>query len=379
MTRIDRYIIQIYVRTLLICFCSLGGIFVVFHAFSNLEGLSEHAAQRGGIVYAMLDYYSPYLLLIFESTNAILALLALLFTIGWLRQSGELTALLAAGIRHGRILRPMLWAAALVILAGFVNREWFLPQFQSQLGSKPNESIGDTLQPMHPEYDRRAGVLIAGEGLIGNRQEIVGPAFRLFARHPGYGDQLLAKIAHWMPAEDERPAGYLLTAVKRPLDIDQLPSASQDGRIVIYSPSDTSWLNAGECFVVTAADFELLLSHGPGKKYVGLGDIIQRVRNTAVHTSSDLRLQMHGRFLRPFADFSLVLLGLPLAVSRREGNLFVMVGKALLVVGVFFGARSLCHAMGSSGYLLTPSMAAWGPLVLLGPVAYSRFWSVQQV
>lgn len=379
MTRIDRYIIQMYIRTLLICFCSLGGIFVVFHAFSNLEGLSEHAAQHGGIVRAMLDYYSPYLLLIFESTNAILALMAMLFTIGWLRQSGELTALLAAGIRHGRILRPMLWAATFVILAGFVNREWMLPQFQNKLGSKPNESIGDTLQPMHPEYDRLAGVLIAGEGLIGNRNEIVGPAFRLFARYPGYGDQLLAKSARWLPAEGKRPAGYLLTGVKRPLDFDQLPSATQDGRKVIYSSADTPWLKSKECFVVTAADFDLLLAHGPAKKYVGIGDIIGRVRNTAVHTSNDMRLQMHGRFLRPFADFSLVLLGLPLAVSRREGNLFVMVGKSLLVVAVFFGARSLCHAMGSSGYLLTPSMAAWGPLVLLGPFAYSRYWGVQQV
>jgi len=378
-TRIDRYIIGIYIRTLLICFCSLGGIFVVFHAFSNLEALSAHATAHGGIVWAMLDYYSPYLLLIFESTNAILALLALLFTIGWLRQSGELTALLAAGIRHGRILRPMLIAAAVVIAVGLVNREWALPKFQSQLGSKPNESLGDVVQPMHPEYDRRAGILVAGEGLIGNQRKIVGPAFRLFARYPGFGDQLLATSAHWLPAAEERPGGYLLRGVKRPLELSSVPSARREEETVIYSPADHDWLEADQCFVVTAADFDLLLAHGPGKKYVALSDIISRVRNAAVHTSTDLRLQMHGRFLRPLADYTLVLLGLPLAVSRREGNLFVMVGKALMVVAFFFGARSLFHAIGGAGYGLTPSLAAWGPLLLLGPIGYARYWSVQEV
>ena len=56
----------------------------------------------------MLRYYGPYMLLLFDWTGAIIALIAFLFTIGWLRRTGELTAILSAGISHGRILRPMI-------------------------------------------------------------------------------------------------------------------------------------------------------------------------------------------------------------------------------------------------------------------------------
>ncbi|MEZ6089936.1 MAG: hypothetical protein R3C05_18300 [Pirellulaceae bacterium] len=47
MTRIDRYLLTIYLRTLIICFCSLAGIFVVFHAFNNMEEISSYARREG--------------------------------------------------------------------------------------------------------------------------------------------------------------------------------------------------------------------------------------------------------------------------------------------------------------------------------------------
>ncbi|QEG42237.1 LptF/LptG family permease [Roseimaritima ulvae] len=379
MTRIDRYILMLYLRTLLICFCSLGGIFVVFHAFSNLEALAEHAEAKGGFVHAMIDYYGPYLLVIFDSTSPILALMSLLFTIGWLRQSGELTSILAAGVRHGRLLQPMLIAALLIVGLGLVNREWVLPHYRNKLGNRPNVDAATAERPLQPCYDRQAGVLVEGKSLITEGKQLVNPAFHLHAAYPGFGSQLNARQAVWRPADEQHPAGFLLNDVARPQAIDELSSARLNDRPVLFTSKDNAWLQPQQCFVATSVDISMLEAKGSSKKYTPIFDLMRRVRNPAVHTSSKVRVDLHARFLRPLLDFSLVLLGLPLAVSRGDKNLFVLVGHAVILVGMFFGIKSLAATMGSSGYLLTPPMAAWVPILLLSPLAYARYRSVQYV
>ena len=92
-----------------------------------------------------------------------------------------------------------------------------------------------------------------------------------------------------------------------------------------------------------------------------------------------LQVLLHERIIRPPLDFSLILLGLPLVVNRRGRNLFVMIGAAMLTVLVFFMIKTLANAMGGGGYLLAPAMAAWLPLLLIGPVAYARLRDVQTV
>jgi lipopolysaccharide export LptBFGC system permease protein LptF len=38
---------------------------------------------------------------------------------------------------------------------------------------------------------------------------------------------------------------------------------------------------------------------------------------------------------------------------------------------VFYGVTLVCQAMGNNGYLLSPVMAAWIPLLVFAPCAYS--------
>lgn len=110
-----------------------------------------------------------------------------------------------------------------------------------------------------------------------------------------------------------------------------------------------------------------------------MAELARHVRNPAVHSSLSLQVLLHERIVRPPLDYALVLLGIPLVVNRRGRNLFVMIGIAMVTVLAFFLIKSLSSAMGGSGYLLSPAMAAWAPLLVLGPVAYVRFRDVQLV
>ena len=70
---------------------------MVFHAFSHMEDLLRQGQQQGSLVTVFIRCYGPYMLLLFDMTGAIITLMAFLFTVGWLRRTGELTAILSAG------------------------------------------------------------------------------------------------------------------------------------------------------------------------------------------------------------------------------------------------------------------------------------------
>ena len=63
-------------------------------------------------------------------------------------------------------------------------------------------------------------------------------------------------------------------------------------------------------------------------------------------------------------------------MSSLSARLLISVSVLMLF---FFGVKTLAGAMGSSGYLLSPAMAAWIPLLVFGPMAYSRLREVQTV
>jgi lipopolysaccharide export system permease protein len=378
MTKIDRYILILFARTMLICFLSIGGVFVVFHAFSNLDDLIRLGNDSGSMTMALIGFYGPYMMMLFDWTAAIIALMAMLFTVSWLRRSGEMTALLAAGVRHGRILRPMLMMVALVIAGQWGLREFVIPSYREVLTSKPDELRATRAQAMLPSYDKSSGIQIEGEGLYPKESKIDRPSFRLYASLPDYGDVIDGAAATWQPAGDQLPAGYLITGVRRPAGIDNLATGVVNDRPVIMTRKELPWLQSGECFVATTLDIEVLRDNPRSTRMAGLAELIRRIRNGSVHSSKDLHTLLHDRMLRPPLDFCLVLLGLPLVVNRGDKGLFNVIGQAIGIVLLFFGLKTASAAMAGSGYFLTPALAAWVPLIVLGPLAYVRYRDAQE-
>jgi lipopolysaccharide export system permease protein len=378
-TKIDRYILTLFLRTVLICFCSLAGIFIVFHAFTSMDDLVKQAQEEDGLVRVMFRYYGPYMLLLFDWTGAIIALMAFLFTIGWLRRTGELTAILSAGISHGRIFRPILIASLILVVLQLANREMVLPMYSDVLTMKAKDISGEHEQPILAQYDKVNRVLIDGSSLVTLSQLIREPSFRLDGDYPGFGDLLLADSARWLDANDEHSSGYLLEGVQRPDRIDQLRSVGVKDRMILMTSRDQLWLGSRQCFFATTVHTDFLQTNQSATRMASVRELSQRVRNPAVHSSMGLKVLLHERILRLPLDYALILLGLPMVVNRHGRNLFVMIGAAMLTVMAFFAVKTLAGAMGGSGYWLSPMMAAWLPLLILGPVAYVRLRDTQLV
>jgi len=372
MTQIDRYILVLFARTVAICFFSLASVFVVFHAFNNLDAVTQQGTEGQSIATAMASYYGPYMLMLFDWTASIITLIAMLFTVSWLRRSGELTALLSAGINHGRILRPMIAFSAIVVVMQTVNREYLIPPYRDLLTTKPGELAAEGARAMLPSYDKSLGILIEGDGLRLETGMVERPRFRLFASYPGYGDVIAGTEAVWVEADGDMPSGYLVSGVTRPALIDQLPvatvplatapseSADADLSVTLVSntaPQSVIWTHAampsigpGECFVATTLNPEVLRDNPRSTRMAAMPELVRRVRNPSVHSSDALRVMLHERILRGPLDFCLVLLGLPLVVNRGDRRLFSVIGQAMGIVLLFFGSR--------------PSRAEWEAAVI---------------
>src|SRR5437016_12904451 len=129
MTAIDRYLVQIYAKVLIVTFASLLGLYLVIDGATNLDEFLTYGNHRFLDVLQVIGaYYAPRVLQTFDMVAGLLAMLSAAFVLTGLSRSNELTALTAAGIAPARIIRPLLIASVVVALCGVTNREGGLPQ-----------------------------------------------------------------------------------------------------------------------------------------------------------------------------------------------------------------------------------------------------------
>jgi lipopolysaccharide export system permease protein len=372
MTRIDRYILVLYVRVFAVCFLTLAGLLIVAQVFTNLDEFIQYGKARGSLVRALVEYYSPALLAIFDRTCGLLVLLSTMFVIAWLYRTNEMTALLAAGISKARIIRPIVIMSIVAIVFAVVSRECLIPKWESSLSKTPQDLQGGArMQPIRPTIDVDYGVLIAGRSLETNSQSIINPVFKFRGPVATVIEQIHAGRAVYLHAEGSRQAGYRLEGVAAKSLIPGQGSIRNEGRDYLLLPSDNPWLSPDQCFVPSGVEYDMLRG-GSSQQYSSTAELIWRLRNQGEYFGSDLQVMVHTRFLQPWMDMTMLLLGLPLILTTRSRNLVQLAIVCVATFGLFFAVTAALGSLASRGTLLSPSAAAWGPLILFGPIAYAR-------
>jgi lipopolysaccharide export system permease protein len=175
------------------------------------------------------------------------------------------------------------------------------------------------------------------------------------------------------PADANHPAGYLLKGVTVPREIDLVPSIRQaDGQPLFLTRVDAPWLNPGECFLVSKVVFDTLRGGSSWKQFASTSELIANLRNGEAPSADELRVQIHSRFVRPAIDWTVLLLGIPVVLTRPDRHMFWIAGVCILMVGGFTGLVMALNAAGSSGYLLSPVVATWLPLLIFLPWSYQK-------
>ncbi|TWT42681.1 LptF/LptG family permease [Botrimarina hoheduenensis] len=379
MCTIDRYLLRQYVQIFLICFVSLAGLYMVIDAFGRLDDFSRAGGSFQDAFVAAAKYYGLQSLNFFNRTSGILAMIAAMFTVTWIQRHNELTALMAAGLPRLRVLRPVLLATAVVAVGAAAVREIVIPPLRHELSLDSKDLAGEQTVPLKPRYDIATGILIGGDYAVPARRVLLNPSFMLPPKLSAqYGRRVVGSEAAYIAREGERPPGYLVKGVTQPKGIAlQASLRGENNEPLIVTPRDAAWLGKDEAFVVTGVSFELLSAGAQWRDLASTAEIARELASPSTELGPDVRVAVHARLVQPLADMTLLLLGLPLVVSRNAASPFLAIGLSVAVVAAFFLVTLGGQALGAGGWL-QPSMAAWLPLLVFGPIAAAQFESLRQ-
>lgn len=370
MATFDRYLLRLFIKVLLACFLSMVGLYIVIDAFGNLDEFIGYGRDQGGPFPIIADYYSARVPWFFDHASGMLALVAGMFAITWLQKTNELTALMAAGITTKRIVRPLIAAAIVVSMIAAANREFVIPEVRDKLVRNAQDWLGETARSVDAVTDNRTDILIGGRSSFAAEQRIQEPTFTLHRPIGDFGRKIIAENAFYREPSEGRPGGYLLDEVSYPAEHAELPSASLDGKPVILSSLDNNdWLEPNQLFVVSDITFADLACGAQYRAFASTGELVDGLSNPSLDFGLRTRVSMHARFVQPFLDVTLFVLGLPLVLTRQNRSVFVAAGLGIGVVIVYFAVTIVCQALGSSGFLMSPALAAWAPLIILAPAA----------
>lgn len=376
---IDRYLLRQYAFTFVICFVSLAGLYTVIDAFGRLDDFTAPGRTLADSVATAAQYYALQSVGFFNKTSGVLALIAAMFTVTWAQRNNEMTALLAAGLPRLRVLRPVLISAVAIAILSVGLREFVIPKYRNQLITDSKHAGGEALAELAPRYDNFSDILIGGAQVAPERNTILEPRFDL---PPGYADRfnesLAAAEAIHYAKSGERPAGYLLRGVTRPADIDSRPSLfTQEGEPLIVTRSGADWLKPGEAYVVSGVPLGLLISGSQWRDLAPTTELVSELSNPSIELGADARVAAHTRLVQPLLDVTLLMIGLPLVVSRGASSPYLAVGLGIAVVACFFIISLGGQALGIGGWL-SPTLAAWAPLFLFVPFAAGQSTALDQ-
>jgi lipopolysaccharide export system permease protein len=370
---IDRYIARAQLHAFTIVFVSLAGLTFVVDAFTNIEEFIAHAPEAGGLARVLGAYYGYRLISFFDATSPVISLASAMFALSWLERHNELTALLAAGVTRWRIARPTLVFAAVVALLSMANREIVLPRIRHNFSRNAQDLRGDTAHPFEARYDHETEILFRGRSAQLSTFRIDTPSLLMPPALSEYGPQINAAEAFWKPADATHRAGYLLRGVREPVDIDRLEPLKSGDRPVVLTRSAAEWLAPGECFVTSQVTFEQLIGSSNWSQYSSTVELVRAIANPSLGVGAEIPLRVHARLVSPLLDMSLALLGIPLVVGPNRRGIFVAVGLCVLSAVIFFLMIFGWHSL-AAAYVVSPSIGAWAPLLILAPLAS---WAAQ--
>jgi len=377
MTTIDRYLLFLYFRVFLICFLTLSGLLVVIEVFTNLDEMIAYGKVRGSFALGLAEYFSPKMINIYDKMCGLMTLLAMMFVVAWLYRTHEMTALLAAGISKGRVIRPLLIMSVVLILIAAASREFLIPHYSSMLSKTPQELLGESIRRIQPTEDIEMGVLIAGRNLQPANMTINKPIFKFLGPAANLTPQLTGFSAKFLFADETHPQGYLVEAPKGAETLVGKSSVRTEEGVFLYLPQDTPWLKPNQCFIPSTLEYDVLRG-GVEKQFASTSDLMWRMQHQAHNYGSELSVVVHTRMIQPFLDFTQLLLGIPMILSNRNRNLVSMVLSCVLSFAAFFGVSIGLRTLGANETLLTPAMAAWAPLLIFGPIAWAQTMRAMQ-
>lgn len=381
---LDRQRYWAFFKAYVICYVALVGLYVVIHAFSNVDEFSEVSESTLDLFANMGWYYLIHMSEFYDRLCGVISMMAAIFTVTWMQKDNELIAMLAAGISTQRVIRPVIVSAVIVSSLSVVNQEFIMPRIAEDLQKPPDDDGVRKVMVYSREDSNEILMSASGQGDRGAQT-----VFRFNATIPvrvaGELLEVQAQQARYIPPTATRlplRGGWLLhgaTMVTRPTTKDyeavlvKLPNL--DG---FPMPKDASRPLPGDIyFLKSDLTFAAITRIRQWYQFATTPELIKALDEPSNSADrSDIEVFLHSRMVRPIAGLCLMFLSLPLVLGGQGRNMFINLGMSLGTSGVFYAVNFMCGYFGGLGEL-SAELAAWIPLICFGTVAAARWDTIR--
>jgi lipopolysaccharide export system permease protein len=222
---------------------------------------------------------------------------------------------------------------------------------------------------MNFQKDHATGLLIRGNEIVIDENQITEPDIQIPIHLHDTISRIHGRTGQITPALKRRPAGLRLFMVDTPENLREMPSMEMNGKTIVYSPRDYDWLGANQCFVVCDLNAEEMAYGKQLSSFASLKEMMTSLRKPRLWFGHQLQVDVHARILRPVLEMTLILLGLPLVISKPDRNIITSAGLCLLVVTAVQLTVVACNGLGAYSLIRPAALAAWIPIMIFIPLA----------
>jgi len=277
-------------------------------------------------------------------------LMAVLYVLGHLNKSNEITAMKATGISSFRILAPILTLGIVASIGILAINETITP-YAAARSSAIKKGFFEFGHKHLKEKSLSNVTLLTTDNKL------------LFAREMRLDTDTLYDIII-LDHHQDLTLKSKLTAQKGIYENNQWTFYG-----VIYFEFDTKGniLNKPEITEKKTMNIqegpEDFIRQDTETRYMNykqLKSYIKNSRITGFRTSNRLLVDLHQKIATPFTSFIILLVGAPTAMRIRRGGAMMSMGMGLLIVAVYYVVIAVSTAMGRGG-LIPALLAAWLP------------------
>jgi lipopolysaccharide export system permease protein len=349
---LDRYIARSFAFNYLIALAVLMSIYIVLDLFFNFDEFTqEGTVPLATTLRAIAEYYGIHLFLYFAQISGVITLFAMAVTLARLQRCSEFVAIVASGVSLYRVALTVILTGVALNALWLLDQEILIPRLAPNLAKTHQDAALN--EPYGVWFIRDAG-----DWLLSAREfdHGAGQLKDLILMRPSEGaaepDLVSADRATWSAELDGR-GGWQLERGRR-------LTSTYDER-----GDDTLVQEPIESFYTDLSPDSIALRQSKDWiEFLGRSQL-NRIRAQQIASTQMIDRAIHNRFTTPIVNVFILVVGIPLFLSRLPSSVVHSGGRCLLICGACFLFTFFCQNMVTLDY---PALSAWLPLIVLTPV-----------
>lgn len=332
----------------------------------NEEKASVAAQTATQILSDILAYYGPKTFEYFRDFSGVIILLAAIFSLARMTRQNELVAILASGISLKRVLAPIILLGFGLNLLMVIDQEIILPHFADKLVKKPDEMAIQDKIPIWNLPDKNAALF---SGQYDPEDNTLDNMIVILRTNRQMTALITATNATWNPDKQH----WILTDGKE-ISYSGFDSQQNTERAInIYPEKHSSDLPPEYLMLQRNSTFKNLMSNAELSKLLK--------RNLKPVERAEILSEKHFRFTDPLINMTMLLLGLPLMISREKKNTKSAIFMVLLGAGGCFVATFACKLLAGGNLYADQEfkrlLLAWLPVIVFMPLSVLSLDSIK--